>query len=304
MDWVNYHHLLYFWAVAREGGLVPAGKLLSLSHPTLSAQIHTLEEQLGEKLFTKVGRKLALTDAGQVAFRYADEIFALGREMVGSVKGHSTGKPLRLDVGIADAVPKLVVRRLLEPALRLKVPVRLVCHEDSYERLLADLSLHTLDIVISDAPVPPGSSVRAYHHLLGETGVSFFAVKELARAHKRGFPASLSGAPLLLPLENLALRRALNQWFEKQRIEPHVVAEFEDSALMNVFGGDGAGIFAAPTVVEREVMRQHGVALVGRTHQVRERFYAISVDRRLENPAVVAIRDAARDEIFATSQRR
>jgi LysR family transcriptional activator of nhaA len=188
MEWLNYHHLLYFWIVAREGGLVPAGKVLRLSHPTLSAQIHALEDRLGEKLFTKVGRKLALTEMGRVVFRYADEIFSLGREMLDTVKGRSTGQPLRLDVGIADAIPKLVVRRLLQPALALGEPVRIVCHEDSHEKLLADLALHALDIVIADAPVPPGSHVRAFNHLLGDTEVSFFAAKSLARTYKRGFP--------------------------------------------------------------------------------------------------------------------
>jgi LysR family transcriptional regulator, transcriptional activator of nhaA len=303
MDWINYHHLLYFWAVAREGGLVAAGKLLGLSHPTLSAQIHTLEDQLGEKLFTKVGRHLALTDAGRVAFRYADEIFSLGREMVSTVKGRSTGQPLRLDVGIADAVPKLVVRRLLQPALGLTESVRLVCYEDAHDKLLADLSLNTVDIVISDAPVPPGSSVRAFNHLLGETGVTFFGTQALARVYRRGFPASLNGAPMLLPLENLTLRRALNQWFDRHGIEPRIIAEFEDGALLKVFGGDGAGVFTAPTVVEREVIRQYGVSVIGRAPQVRERFYAISVERRLKNPAVVAICDAARQELFAPPER-
>jgi LysR family transcriptional activator of nhaA len=176
--------------------------------------------------------------------------------------------------------------------------VRLVCHENAYEKLLADLSLHALDIVISDAPLPPGSSVRAFHHLLGETGVSFFGTKPLARAYRRGFPGSLNGAPMLLPLENLTLRRSLNQWFERHAIEPRVVAEFEDGALLKVFGGDGVGIFTAPTVVEREVIRQYGVSLIGRTQQVKERFYAISGERRLKNAAVVAICDAAREKLF------
>jgi LysR family transcriptional activator of nhaA len=299
MEWVNYHHLLYFWVVAREGGLVAAGKVLRLSHPTLSAQIHALEDQLGEKLFTKLGRKLALTDTGRVAFRYADEIFTLGREMVDAVKGRSTGQPLALNVGIADVVPKLVVRRLLQPALELSEPVRLVCHEASYEKLLADLTLHMLDVVISDAPVPPGSGVRAFTHLLGETGVSFFGTKELVKTFKRGFPGSLNGAPVLLPLENLPLRRALNQWFDRNAIRPRIVAEFADSALLNVFGGDGTGLFPAPTVVDAEVMSQYGVQLLGRVQGVRERFYAISVARRLEHPAVVAISAAARQELFA-----
>jgi LysR family transcriptional activator of nhaA len=299
MEWINYHHLLYFWVVAREGGLVPAGKVLRLSHPTLSAQIRSLEDQLGEKLFTKVGRKLALTEVGRVVFRYADEIFTLGREMVDTVRGRSGGQPLRLDVGIADAVPKLVARRLLEPALRLPEPVRLICHEASYEKLLADLALHAIDIVIADAPVPTGSSIRAFNHLLGETGVSFFGTKKLAQAYKRGFPRSLDGAPMLLPLENLTLRRSLNQWFDRNDIKPRVVAEFEDSALLKVFGADGLGLFAAPAVVEEEVIAQYNVELLGRADAVKERFYAISVERRLKNPAVVAILDAAREEIFA-----
>ena len=299
MEWLNYHHLLYFWVVAREGGLVPAGKVLKLSHPTLSVQIHSLEDRLGEKLFTKIGRKLTLTETGRVVFRYADEIFTLGSEMVDTVKGRSTGQPLRLQVGIANVVPKLVVRRLLQPALSLPEPVRLVCREDSYDKLLADLALHSLDIVISDAPVPTGSSIRAFNHLLGETGVSFFGTRSLAKTYKRSFPTSLHGAPMLLPLESLPLRRSLNQWFDRNGIKPRVVAEFEDSALLKVFGADGIGLFSAPTVVEKEVIAQYGVRLLGRTDEVRERFYAISVERRLEHPAAVAISNAAHHDLFA-----
>jgi LysR family transcriptional activator of nhaA len=296
---LNYHHLRYFWVVAREGGLARAGKVLRLSHPTLSAQIHALEEHLGEKLFTKVGRNLALTEMGRVVYQYAEEIFNLGLEMVDTVQGRSTGQPLRLSVGVADVVPKLIVRRLLQPALGLTEPVRLVCYEDSYEKLLAELALHTLDVVISDAPVPPGSSVRAFNHLLGETSVTFFGTKALVSAYKRGFPKSLNGAPALLPLENMTLRRSLNQWFDRHKIKPRVVAEFEDSALLKVFGADGVGIFPAPTVMEEEVVRQYGVLPLGRADDVRERFYTISIERRLKNPAVVAILEAARHELFA-----
>jgi len=298
VDWINYHHLLYFFTVAREGGLVQAGKVLRLSHPTLSAQIHTLEDQLGEKLFLKVGRKLELTEMGRVVYRYAEEIFSLGREMMDTVKGRGGGKQLRLDVGIVDVVPKLVVRRLLQPALDLAEPVRLVCVEAPYEKLLADLALHALDIVIADAPVPAGSNIRAYNHLLGETGVSFFAVRSLASQLRRKFPASLDGAPMLLPLEQLPLRRALDQWFERNEVEPKVVAEFEDSALLKAFGADGVGVFAAPSVVEAEVMAQYGVEIIGRSDEVKERFYAISAERRLKHPAVVAISDAARHDLF------
>jgi LysR family transcriptional activator of nhaA len=236
-------------------------------------------------------------------FRYADEIFALGGELVDAVKGRPVGKPIRLDVGIADVVPKLVVRRLLQPALTLTEPVRLVCHEAPQERLLAELALHSLDIVISDAPVPAGSTVRAFNHLLGETGVSIFGTEALAKVHRPGFPGSLHGAPMLLPLEGLPLRRSLNQWFDRHGLRPQVVAEFEDSALLKVFGADGVGLFAAPTVVEREVAAQYGVHVLGRIEEVRERFYAISVERRLRNPAVVALTDVARQELFAAAPR-
>jgi LysR family transcriptional activator of nhaA len=302
MEWLNYHHLLYFWVVAREGGLVPAGKVLHLSHPTLSAQVHALEGRLGEKLFTKAGRKLVLTQTGRVVFRYADEIFTLGREMVDTVRGRSTGQPLRLDVGIVDVVPKLVARRLLQPALSLAEPVRIACSEGSYETLLADLALHTLDLVISDAPVPPGSSVRAFSHALGETGISFFGAKSLAQAHKRSFPRSLDGAPMLLPLEQLPLRRVLNQWFDRNDIRPRVVAEFEDSALLTEFGADGVGIFASPSVIEKDILRRYDVRLLGRAEGIRERFYAISVERRMKHPAVVAISDSARQELFVPAR--
>ena len=291
MEWLNYHHLHYFWVVAREGGLVPAGKVLRLSHPTLSAQIHTLEERLGEKLFTKLGRKLVLTDVGRVVFDYADEIFTLGRELVDVVQGRSGGQPLRLDVGIVDVVPKQVVSRLLRPALGLSEPVRLVCQEDSLEQLLADLALHSLDVVISDAPVPAGSSIRGFNHPLGETDVSFFGTRALVQKYKRNFPRSLDHAPMLLPIESLSLRRALDQWFDRLGIRPRVVAEFEDSALLAVFGSEGLGLFAAPSVVDDAIVRQFGVQRLGRVSELRERYYAITVERRLKHPAVVAISD-------------
>ena len=300
LEWVNYHHLLYFWTVAREGGLVPAGKVLRLSHPTLSAQIHALEDHLGEKLFAKVGRKLSLTEVGQIVFRYAEEIFTLGREMVDTVKGRSTGQPLRLDVGVVDVIPKLVIRRLLQPALSLAEQVKLVCYEDSYEKLLADLAMHTLDVVIADSPVPTGSNVRAFNHLLGETSVSFLGTPSLAKAYKRGFPKSLDGAPMVLPLENSTLRRSINHWFDRHNVRPRVVAEFEDSALMKVFGADGLGLFTAPTVVASEVCKQYGVTVLGHADEVKERFYAVSVERRIKNPAVLAISDSARQGLFAS----
>ena len=298
MEWLNYHHLLYFWTVAREGGLVPAGKVLRLSHPTLSAQIHALEDRLGEKLLVKEGRKLALTDMGRTVYRYAEEIFTVGQELMEAVKGRAKGQLLRLVVGVADSVSKMVVRRLLQPALELAEPVRLVCHEDAHENLLIRLASHEFDLVLADAPVSPGSRVRAFNHLLGESRVSLFGTKELARTYRRGFPKSLDSAPMLLPLENLALRRSLDQWFDHLGIKPRVVAEFEDGAMLNVFGHDGVGIFSAPSVIEKEISRQYGVVPLGLAEGVRERYYAISVERRLKHPAIVAITETARANLF------
>ena len=297
LDSLNFHHLRYFWVVAREGGLVPAGRLLRLSHPTLSTQIHQLEERLGEKLFTKVGRRLALTEVGRVAYRYADEIFGLGRELVDVVQGRGGQGPARLDVGVVDALPKLVAQRLLQPALELPEPVRLTCHEGTFAGLLADLAQHELDLVLADSPVPTGSPIRAHHHLLGETAVGLFGVPSLARALRPGFPESLDGAPMLLPVEHLTLRRALDQWLEARGLRPKVVAEFADGALLMVFGGEGTGLFPAPLAAAAEIERQYGVKLVGPVDGVTERFYAISMERRLQNPAVLAISRAAHESL-------
>jgi LysR family transcriptional activator of nhaA len=299
METLNYHHLLYFRAVAREGGLVAAAKSLRLSHPTLSAQVHALEDRLGERLFTKVGRKLALTEQGRMTLRYADEIFDLGRELVETVQGRGTDKPLRLDVGIVDVLPKLVVRRLLKPTLDLPQVVRLVCHEGPFERLLGDLAQHDLDIVIADSPVPSGSAIRAHHHLLGETGVGWFAAPALAKTYRAGFPASLDGAPVLLPTESLTLRRSLNAWLERHEIRPRIVAEFDDSALLKVFGADGIGIFPAPLAVTEEIESQYQSEQIGRAEGAVERYYAISAERRIKHPAVLAITQAAQSEVFA-----
>lgn len=297
MEWLNYHHLLYFWVTAREGSLAAAGKVLRLARPTLSGQIHALEESLGEKLFARVGRRLELTEMGRVVFRYADEIFTLGGELLDTVKGRKQGVVARLEVGVADVVTKLVVRRLLEPALRLSPAIRLICHEDNHDRLLTRLGAHELDVVISDAGVAPGSSVRAFNHALGQCGVSVFGARQYFKL-RRDFPRSLDDAPMLLPLSGTPLRRALDGYFSTHEIRPRVIAEFEDSALLKVFGGDGVGVFVAPSAVEREVRRQYGVELLGRITEVQERFYAITVERRIKHPAVVAISENARHEIF------
>jgi LysR family transcriptional activator of nhaA len=300
MEWLNYHHLLYFWVVARKGSIVRASEELRLAHPTISGQIRRLEESLGEKLFRRTGRRLELTEAGGVALRYADEIFTLGREFVDTVKGRASGRPLRLVVGVADVLPPSLVRRFLEPAFRLGNSIRIVCRADkSVDEFLAEMALHRVDVVIADGPAGPAIPVRAFNHLLGECGTSFFAAPKLAATIKRRFPRSLHAAPFLLPGAPSAVRRALEQWFDGQAIIPQVVAECDDSALSKDFGEDGMGVFAAPSVIEKEVLGRYRVRLVGRSEEVQQQFYAISVERKIKHPAVVAICEAARQSIFA-----
>ena len=299
MEWLNYHHLLYFWTVVRTGGVANAARELRLSQPTVSGQLRALEESLGERLLVRGGGRMTPTEVGRMVFRYADEIFTLGRELQDALKGRPTGRPERLNVGIVDSMPKVVVRRLLEPALALPHRVQMVCHEDKAEVLLAELAVFHLDLVLSDTPLPPGIKVRAYSHVLGDTGVTWFAVPELAARYRRRFPRSLDGAPVILPTEGTSLRRALDRWFDTLGVKPLIVAEFADTALLTVFGQTGVGLFCAPTVLEAETARQYAVKPIGRVDDVRERFYAISVERRLKNPAVVAITEQAREELFA-----
>ncbi len=294
MEWLNYHHLLYFWMVAREGTVARASGQLGLAQPTISGQLRTLEDALGEKLFVRSGRHLVLTETGQTVYRYADEIFSLGRELQETLKGRPPNRPIRLMVGIADFVPKLIVYRLLQPALALPEPVRLVCREGKPERLLADLAVHSLDVVVADTPVAPTVKIRAFSHLLGECGVAFFGTEALAKRYRKGFPRSLDGAPLLMPTETSALRRSLDDWFHAQGIRPTVLGEFDDSTLLKVFGQAGWALFPAPSAIAQDVTRQHDVVRIGQLDSVRARFYAISVERRLRHPALVAISAAAR----------
>lgn len=298
MEWLNYHHLLYFWMVAREGSISKASKQLLLAQPTITGQIRALENALGEKLFARSGRNLVLTDVGRTVYRYANEIFSLGRELTDVLKGRPTGRPVRLNVGISDALPKLIVFRLLQPALTLPEPVQIVCHEDRPERLMAELATSGLDLILTDQPAGTLNRVRAFNHLLGSCGVSIFGTAALASRYRKNFPASLDGAPFLLPMEDTTLRRSLNQWFEEQKIHPVATGEFQDSSLLKTFGQAGIGLFAAPTVTEPEIRKQYRVSVVGRSETVIERFYAISVERRLKHPAVVAIAEAARDRLF------
>jgi LysR family transcriptional regulator, transcriptional activator of nhaA len=299
MEWLNYHHLLYFWMVAKEGSIVRASKELRLAHPTISGQIHRLEEVLGEKLFARRGRLLVLTDSGRLAFRYADEIFSLGREFVDTLKGRASGKPMRLVVGVADVLTPSLVRRFLEPAFRLGHPVRVICRADkSVEEFIAELALHRVDVVLADGPPGPGIAVRAFGHPLGECGTTFLAAPAVAAPLRRKFPASLDGAPFLLPGGPSMVRRALEQWFTSENISPNIVAECDDSALAKDFGEQGMGVFSIPSVIESEVLAHYKVRPVGRSAAVRQQFFAISVERRIKHPAVVAICESARQDIF------
>lgn len=300
-EWLNYHHLLYFWTVAREGSIRRACEQLHLTQPTISGQLRSLERSLGVKLFEKVGRNLTLSADGRVVFRYADEIFRLGRELRDAVNGRAADGPLPLVVGVADALPKLLVHRLLEPVLNAPEPVKLVCHEGKAEQMLAQLALLELDVVLADVPAPPTVKVRAFNHLIGESGISLFGTSPLIAAHRAGFPRSLDGAPFLLPTDNTALRRSLDVWFEAEGIRPTVKAEFADSALLKTFAQAGRGIFAAPTAVEDAVCRQFNVRVLGRLETVREQFYAITVERKLKHPAVLAMFQTARRELFPTA---
>jgi LysR family transcriptional regulator, transcriptional activator of nhaA len=298
MEWLNYHHLFYFWTVMREGSVTAASKKLRLSPSTVSTQVGKLEEILGGKLFRRVGRDLEPTDFGRLIFRYADDIFSLGREMMNTVRGCATKGPLALKAGIVNVLPKLIAYKLLEPALLLPERVHLSCHEDKETRLLAELAMHNLDLVLSDSPVRKGLSIKVYNHLLGECGITFFASRKLSQQFQKGFPESLDAAPMLLPLKMTTLREGLERWFDSLNLRPMIAAEFEDSALTKEFGQNGYGIFAVPSVIEKEVRLQYGVGIVGRTDAVRERFYAISYERIVKHPAVTAITETARRDLF------
>ena len=293
MPWLNYHHLLYFWTVARTGSVTKACVELNLTQPAVSAQIRMLERALGEKLFMKRGRNLVLTDIGRLVYRYADEIFVLGREMQETLAGRISGQPQRLVVGVADQVPKTIVYKLLEPSLHVPDAVRLTVREDGLERLLADLSMHSVDLVISDAPIGGATRIKAFNHLLGETDVSIYGTPALAATYKKNFPHSLHGAPMLMPMATSQLTRTLMSWFDSNGIRPVVIAEIEDSALLKMFGQGGVGLFPAPTAVEDDVIKRYAVKSVGRLEAVRERFYAISVERKITHPIVREITSRA-----------
>jgi LysR family transcriptional activator of nhaA len=300
VDWLNYHHLFYFWTVVREGSVSAAARKLRLAQPTVSGQLRGLEEALGVQLFHRRGKRLVLSDLGGHVYRYADEIFTLGRELTESLSGRFEAPRTRLVVGVADIIPKPVVQTLLEPALRLDERMRVTCYEDRHDRLLAELALYELDVVLTDAPVTAASNIRGYNHLLGECGVTLFARPELAARLRRRFPRSLDDVPFIVPIEHTSLRRSLTRWFDARAVRPRIRAEVQDGALVGALGQTGEGVFAAPSIVEDRIRAQLGVAVVARLEDVRERFYAITVERRIDHPAVRAITETARAELFAS----
>ncbi|CAN5901837.1 LysR family transcriptional regulator [soil metagenome] len=294
MDWLNYHHLRYFWTAAKEGSLARAAAKLHVSQPSISEQIGELEIAFGEKLFRREGRNNVLTDSGQVVFGYADEIFALGLELMSAVKQRPAAKTIRLYVGVTDSFPKLVTNDILKPVFSMPQTVHVIVREGKMEDLLAQLAAHRLDIVLADEPASSSTNFRTFNHLLGDTGTVFCAEKKLGAKLKKGFPKSLQNAPALLPVENSMLRRALDTWFREQSIEPRVVAEFEDLALMKVMAAEGRGFIAVPAVSLSDAVARYGYQVIGKADKCRIQFNAITAERRIKHPAVSLITDKAR----------
>jgi LysR family transcriptional activator of nhaA len=292
MDWLNYHHLRYFWTVAKEGSLASAAARLHVSQPSISEQIRELESSLGEKLFRRDGRKNVLTDAGQIVLGYAEEIFALGRELTNAVKQRPGTRTLRFMVGVADSFPKLVANEILKPVFAMPQPVQIICREGKIEELLPQLASHRLDIVLADEP--PSSTVhfKTFTHPLGDSGTAFCAEQKLSAQLKRNFPRSLHGAPALLPSDNTSLRRAVETWFRSHSIRPRVIAECEDLALMNAMAVEGRGFIALPEVAMKDASEHYGFRVIGRAKDCRVQFHAVTAERRIAHPAAALITSA------------
>lgn len=295
---LNFKHLRYFWVVAKTGSIARAGEQLHLTPQSISGQLSEFEQRLGAELFRRAGRGLELTEAGRRILSYADEIFAIGDELLDVLRDQTAQKVRPFKIGIADSVPKLLAYRLVEPALHIDEPLRLICHERNLPALLADLSVHGLDMVIADRSMPPNLNVRAYSHLLGQSGLTVFGAGALVKQLTGKFPAYLENAPFLLPGEDYAIRPKLVQWLEANDLRPRIVGEFDDGALMKAFGQAGAGLFVAPTAIAQHVGKQYRVAPVGRIDSVVEQIYAITTERKLTHPAIVAISKAAQLDVF------
>lgn len=295
MQRINYHHLYYFWTVVNEGSIARASEKLYLTQPTISSQITQFEQAIGHSLFDRAGRKLLLTDTGRDVFDYAEEIFSIGRELTQYLSGRSVGKGFRLNVGIADVLPKLVVMKLLKPALHIDIPVKLHCHEDKPERLINELALHAIDVVLTTAPLAIKPASGIFSHFLAESPMVVFGTRSLVDAYREGFPKSLNGAPFLVPAGHPGLRQDLDRWCEENNIWPDIRAEISDSALLKTFGAEGVGFFLAPNIVQDVIIRQYGVDPLGVIEGIRERFYLLSAQRKVNHPALIAILENAKN---------
>ncbi len=298
MRHLNYNHLHYFWTVAREGSIAKASEVLHITPQTISGQLKLLEDSVGSALFQRKGRGLMLTDTGQIVHLYADEIFSLGAELSQRLKSKEPGKSLELNVGVVFSIAKLIAYRILEPVLELEDPVRVICHEGNLEKLLGDLAVHKLDLILSDRPLPPGLHVKAYNHVLGNSTISFFAERKLAKSFRKNFPTSLDNAPMLMPVKTNVLRRSLEDWFDQQEIDLNIISEFDDSALLKAFGSAGVGVFPAPTAISEHVEHMYNASLIGTVDELNESYYAISPERKLKHPGVMCITETAREELF------
>ena len=297
MTRLNFKHLYYFWVVAKHGSIARASEILHLTPPTLSSQISTLEDHIGAPLLRKQGRQLMVTEMGAAAYEYAEEIFSLGMELENFLKSNQQSRQAVLKVGIADVMPKLVIYRLLEPAFSMSENLRIVCKESTFDALTKDLVAHKLDLILADRRVDPDANLKAYNHALGSSGVTFFGNDAHWKTTRAGFPGSLHQSSMLLPASNTALRRSIDQWFEAENITPHIVGEFDDSALLKVFGQAGVGVFCAPSIIEKEILKQYRVKVLGRTKSIEERFYAITAERRIKHPVISRLCDLATEFI-------
>ena len=298
MEFLNYHHLRYFWVAAKEGGLTRAAGKLRVSQPSICTQIQALERALGDKLLRRTPRGLALTEAGQKVFSFAEEIFSLGEDLLSTMKQRPTTRPLRVHLGIADSLPKLLTYRMLKPIFHLPQTVQASCGEGKVPDLLAQLASYRLDIVLSDEPAPASGNLKTFNHLLGECGLEFFGAPSLLKRHRRTFPACLDGAPILLPSEGTRMRLALERWFEEEGIRPVVAGDFDDSALLKTFGAEGEGFFAAHSAIAADLEATYKVKRLGSADGLVERVFAISTERKLVHPAVLAILKSAKEEVF------
>jgi LysR family transcriptional activator of nhaA len=296
---LNFHHLRYFWMVARKGGVRKAAEELHVSQPSISAQLRLLEESLGEKLFKRSGRTLVLTEMGQLILTYADEIFSAGRELMNAVKQRPGGRLLRLNVGMTDSISKLMGFEFLKPAIRFSEPVHVVCRMAAIEVLVNQLQAHRLDIVLADEPASSSLKAKTFNHRLGRSGVTFCAVPAIAKKLRRNFPQSLNGATALLPTENMGMRAVLETWFDTKGIHPRLLGEYEDSALMVFCATAGRGFTVVPTVVAREVLKHWGLRVIANVDECGTEFYAITAERRVKNPAAMAITEHAYSSLFA-----